>query len=74
MFINKQSFSYILLIIFSVYCTGIIATDCDVYKKIIGNDLPYKLYLDEANGNCCAMANSYSDELNCDSQNNIIYM
>jgi len=68
MILNKQNFIYLLLIIFSVYCTGITATDCDVYKGIVGNYHIYKEDLDHVNGNCCRLDN----RLKCDSQNNII--
>ncbi len=71
--INKQGFSFIYLIsiIFSIYFTGILATDCDVYKSIIGNTNPYKLDLDRANGRCCKVN---SNDLKCDDQDNIIFM
>jgi len=70
MILNKQSLIYLILIIFSVFFTGIKATDCDVYKDIIGNQYPYKDDLDKMNGNCCRM----EDRLKCDAQNNIIFV
>ena len=65
MFLYKQISFYLVLIISSVYFTGgVFATDCDVYKKIVGNSFPYKDDLDKVNGNCCRV-------VDCDAQNNI---
>jgi len=66
MFINKQKFIYLILIIFSIYCTGILAADCDIYKKIVGNN--YDEELEEVNGNCCELK-----KVKCDLHNNITY-
>jgi len=68
MILNKQSIIYLILTIFSVYCTGILASDCDVYKEIIGNHFLYKEDLDKVNGNCCRL----DYKVGCDDQNNII--
>jgi len=74
MFVNKLNFIYVILLTFSVYCTGILATDCDVYKKIVGNSFSYKERLDKANGNCCISDFQTNYHIKCDSQNNIISM
>jgi len=70
MILNKQNFIYLIFIIFSVYCSGIIATDCDVYKGIVENHPLYKEDFDKVNGNCCRLEN----RLRCDDKNNIIYV
>jgi len=70
MILNKQGFIYLILIIFLVYFTGIEATDCDVYKGIIGDEYPYIDDWNRMNGNCCRM----QDRLKCDAQNNIIFV
>jgi len=68
MILNKQNFIYLILIIFSIYCTGVAATDCDVYKGIVGNYQLYKEDLEGVNGQCCRL----DHRMKCDAQNNII--
>lgn len=67
MFSSKQNFIYLILLIFSVYCTGILATDCDVYKSLAGTTFPYEDELKKVNGNCCRLG-----DVECDDQDNII--
>jgi len=67
MFSSKQNFIYLILLIFSVYCTGILATDCDVYKSLAGTTFPYEDELKKMNGNCCRLG-----DVECDDQDNII--
>jgi len=67
MFSSKQNFIYLILLILLVYCTGIIATDCDIYKDLAGNSFPYDNALKNTNGNCCRL-----NEVKCDDQDNII--
>ena len=69
MFSIKQNFIYLISIIFSVFCTGILANDCDVYKKIVGNSFPYKDRLDKANGNCCDSGVQTNYHIKCSGQN-----
>jgi len=69
MFLNHKNIIYSILIIFSVYCTGILATDCDIYKNIYDSCYKYNKNLEEVNGNCCNLKN----EVECDIQNNITY-
>ena len=58
---------FLILLIFSVYCTGILATDCDVYKSLAGTTFPYEDELKKMNGNCCRLG-----DVECDDQDNII--
>jgi len=69
MFLNKQSFIFSIVLLFSVFFTEkVFATDCDVYKNIVGNSFPYKDKLEEVNGNCCRV----STYVKCDDQSNIV--
>jgi len=67
MFLSKQNFIYLILLIFSVCCTRILATDCDIYKGLAGTTFPYQNQLNEVNGNCCRLG-----DVRCDDNDNII--
>eukprot|EP00833_Pecoramyces_ruminatium_P007813 jgi/Orpsp1_1/1181845/evm.model.c7180000078847.1 len=66
MFLSKDDIIYSILIIFSIFFTGILADDCEIYKKIVGSSFPYKSDLEEVNGQCCRI-----HSVGCDEQNNI---
>jgi len=69
MVLNKQNLVYSILIVFSVFVTGILSDDCELYKKLVGNTFPYKDDIEKYNGFCCRANN-----LVCDEQNNITSM